>query len=517
LSCTKDKPFDNICGTPGCISPEIYIQKKYSTASDVYALGRVIQDVFGIQNSAGGNNFGGADINAKKGLTKKEDESIINLTNKMLYSNPEFRISLPDAIDELQVIYHKKFPHLIGPAVTSALPPHVEALYEKLYFTPTPELKVSHENSEIKSEIPIEQIIIIETRMAKIKDKVGDGDIQKASFDKMLEFAKSDSSLVSDNNQAENIKVNSLCCAHNVLKLYLNNEITFGNLYKILDALSDKLEKLPHFGLRSRFTKEPSKSAKELRTCLEELRAIHRTSPVEEKAQISNVELSDFYMLARDQKFFLRQRMRSVILLPDNVTEMVIEKYINNKNSDSTKSKDTTNMVKDQSLAYAGELLSQLQSNKLDLARVHNLMDKLTQKVERLPHLGFLSRFTNKTTPTAQLLRECTDALGMLLPNNIRNLSDVFTHVDYAIKHAHETDRNKVDLCLQIQKQLDGYSKTNNPLCITVALDLIEEFKMESRKGGVFDKPRFPIELVIENINKYLRNFEVKLQHKSSP
>jgi hypothetical protein len=40
---------------------------------------------------------------------------------------------------------------------------------------------------------------------------------------------------------------------------------------------------------------------------------------------------------------------------------------------------------------------------------------------------------------------------------------------------------------------------------------------MESRKGGVFDKPRFPIELVIENINKYLRNFEVKLQHKSSP
>jgi hypothetical protein len=48
-------------------------------------------------------------------------------------------------------------------------------------------------------------------------------------------------------------------------------------------------------------------------------------------------------------------------------------------------------------------------------------------------------------------------------------------------------------------------------------LSLTAEFRKASRKSGVFDKPHFPIEKVVENINMHLRGLEVQLQQKSSP
>ncbi|MEO8402678.1 MAG: protein kinase [Gammaproteobacteria bacterium] len=102
-------PFDEILGTEGCIAPEIRIhEKKYSPASDVYALGRLVQEVFGIFASIDIRDekieFGGCCPRSKYNYTLAEFVDIKNLAKKMLCSNPEARLSLDLAYIELEGI-----------------------------------------------------------------------------------------------------------------------------------------------------------------------------------------------------------------------------------------------------------------------------------------------------------------------------------------------------------------------------------------------------------------------------
>jgi serine/threonine protein kinase len=102
--CQKEAKSDGIQGTPGCIAPEIYQREEYSPASEMFALGGILQDIFGIPEIREGSHFGNFDQRAKAELTHAQYEALCSLAKKMLMNDPALRITFPKMIKELQSI-----------------------------------------------------------------------------------------------------------------------------------------------------------------------------------------------------------------------------------------------------------------------------------------------------------------------------------------------------------------------------------------------------------------------------
>lgn len=107
---------ERFCGTPGYMSDEVLDSKAYSEKSDIYALARIVQEVFGVKetillsNGWGEHTYGllGEDaqnqLDALDPLKNGIHPKIEALINKMKESNPSDRGSLADAIKEIKEI-----------------------------------------------------------------------------------------------------------------------------------------------------------------------------------------------------------------------------------------------------------------------------------------------------------------------------------------------------------------------------------------------------------------------------
>ncbi len=232
------EPYDKYCGTRGYIAPEIGAEN-YSTASEVFALGRMVQEFFGIKVKADGEQFGILDYDASGDLRKEDLQLIKNLANKMLSGNPRERLSLREATQELTQISHA-----------------VLAGEEKT---------VSHSTNE--------QEKFIKLQLNKINKKIDPKILaEKKSLKEILRYAiNPESTSAYSRNAMHEIKNKCLCFAKQAMEEFSKHTIEIERLHKIIEALARKAESLEHTGFFSRRSKNPSSTALMLRECADNL------------------------------------------------------------------------------------------------------------------------------------------------------------------------------------------------------------------------------------------------------
>jgi serine/threonine protein kinase len=98
-----------IIGSPAYMAPET-LANKFTKKSDVFALGRTLQEVFGISadlvwmGKKNINYFGNEDPTAKQSLSPEYREAMIDLANRLVDQNRKNRINLPAAIKIFEAI-----------------------------------------------------------------------------------------------------------------------------------------------------------------------------------------------------------------------------------------------------------------------------------------------------------------------------------------------------------------------------------------------------------------------------
>ncbi|EKD53978.1 MAG: hypothetical protein ACD_60C00134G0006 [uncultured bacterium] len=263
-------------GTPGYIAPEIYSKhgkgdddNKYNKLTEVYALGRVMQDIFGISTGrfidAGGyrTEIGNVDPVAMSGVgfTKDERKSIENLANRMVEKDVKKRISLENAIEQL------------GQLRDAYVKKHSPTEWQRNIEIQI--IKISDKFQSKKSSIILEKSI--ENKLMALVDhefKPKDNSEEISAFSKRIKSIEkiediNDKKMVLNQEESDHLKYFCLKQSMHYLLKYKMNLISFEKLKNVLENLICISENIPHFGLKSRLSKEPSKTTVLLKECLD--------------------------------------------------------------------------------------------------------------------------------------------------------------------------------------------------------------------------------------------------------
>ncbi len=473
----KGALYDKFCGTPGYIAPEIYREEKYSPASDTFALGKIAQELFGIQTKTeDGKIIEPLDNNARNHFTATELEESKKIIDKMLYYSPSRRLSIPEANQLFQVMYFRKFPAA-----------QVDTPQQKL----DAQLAAVEKQSEIISKKIDKNIRIPAENIATI----------------MAYAADPNSKLASSEAQTTAIKNKCLVYAKQVFDMFKQKQLNYFYLCLAMEKLTAKLETLPHFGFLSKRKNKPSPSVSAgiLQTAIMELKALlelPRAALVDNPSDENNSdEIPYEYMIAMETNLLLKQKINQKIDV-SATTINEIDAYANDHSCRFAKSKEETDTVKNTCLAHAYRLLEQYQAQTISLENLHPILNNLTRKVEALPHLGFLSRHTQKTSPTAIFMRQCSDLFRALSLPPLASIADVINQLKPALNDKAAGYYNN------IIRALEEFESTRNRLYLTQAINTIEELKILPKDRSTNNKLRMPSEIMIDKIDKYLRGIE---------
>ncbi len=539
-----------ICGTRGRIAPEIFQGHNYSTASDVFAVGRIFQEMFGLHSKdTSEKKFGYLDKQAHKHLSHTDLNNLKRLTQKLLFSTPGDRPSLAKIGQELQAISMTNSlqsssidpsgfsplaavnpqPHFFGP---SSLPPLAAA-------NPPQPAAPLQQRPKVKIEKTPHALAIQYNAVSKqldiINEKIGPKTTKAVADIEVISTYAQDLSSRNAKSKSETteIKNKTLDYARDTLTLFTEKKITFPMLYGVFMSLHGKLENLPHFGTVSSFIAKhkdkpkPSDSAVLLYGSLTAFEQLLETDMDTLNEDMEDARaLNEEQMIACENKALLIEKQQTIKAekISYDLTVAIINNYANNPPHCTTQ-KDT-DRVKKTILTMTIWMIEQFQTNKITLDMLCSRMSVFSSRVNALPHFGKFSK-QNVPSATARLMQDCVNSFRSLLvePDNIRQDQTIFLIPD-ALNYLKMVLDNqlvkgaKFTVMRDITIELEHYFKNDrNPLNLTNTLNLIEEFNILPAERTEFDRPRIAYEKIINHIDQCLRGKEKVMmqEQKQSP
>jgi serine/threonine protein kinase len=252
-----------VVGTEGYKSPETYLGD-YSTQSDIFAVGRVMQDLFGVYDNPAPNpnSFGKLDINARQIISRISASKFLqleDLIHQMLNWHPDERTDLHSVSQNLQKIY---FGEIIAEKKKVAPSAQSKAISASMSAAT---LVANAEKALLKKQIT-QPLDLSRTTLQSILDYI---------VGKQPEFTK---------EQTTTIKNQCFNYASWLIDKFVLKEISLLELRDTINQITLKLETLPHRGrisqFTSRLTKNISDEAKIMRESYNALCAIptHRNN-----------------------------------------------------------------------------------------------------------------------------------------------------------------------------------------------------------------------------------------------
>ncbi len=431
------EPFDKCQGTPGFIATEIYSNSPYTAKSDVFALGRIIQDLFGIPGRCrmSGQTFGRFSVAPAMKLLHTQLERFKHLTTNMLFDQPSQRISLDDAIRECYRIYQSYSPQhaadfkkttaslqvvIDGPAAVSAVSvsassADVDAANRDIPVAASAMADpINTDNQFVLSALSLWQ--------RKLREQIG-----KKSFSENYAYVSqvggslsnliiqvdaylANVNAVANEDQAKACKricLSYLSKAIERCKIELSdqppNSMALDTLLTVANKLLDKVNSLPRFGsiLSRSDSPKPSKTMQLLTAFSTELVLLKSNT----KKAVMNLP---FLGLAFDCEMRIKQQFHGPIISIDGDLNAVMQQ-LTPLDFGPDFNKKNANDYKDKILACALRLVTLYRCGQIDLAQLVGGLSSCYHNTRLIPHTGPLSSIFKKDrdlSPTATLLQE---------------------------------------------------------------------------------------------------------------